>query len=269
MRHLFLLLAGAVPLCAQFVVTDPTNTAVNTAIRANQMAQHGETMRQWAEQIERLNRQLRNLEDQLITQQRIRDVMGDPTHAGLQMILREVGGEEMARSYGETLQSIRRLSNAVDSLKRTSDGIYRRLDDLTSLKAGFNRQVEYYRRFAVVETQAADFEKVQKEADERSAALQREIAATLQEIKQASTQAEVDKHTAKLAALNAQLAEAAARRSEAAQRLNAAQVLNENQAAKERQDLLERQIAEERQTLDAVGNWQKSIRLTPTNYEKR
>ena len=48
----------------------------------------------------------------------------------------------------------------------------------------------------------------------------------------------------------------------------AAQILNENQAEKERRDLQEKQIAEERQSVAAANAWQRSLRLTPTNYTR-
>jgi hypothetical protein len=268
MKYTLLFLMLAPCALAQWIVNDPANTAVNTAIRANQVAQHLEVMRQWAEEIERLNRQLRMIEDQLGVQQRIRDFIGDPSAAGAQVVLRELGATDLARTYGDNLQAVRRLASAVESLRHTADGIYRQLDEKTTLGAGFVRQEQVYRRYAVVERQAGQFEQVVADADARSAAVQAEIAGTMQQLRISATQAETDKLNAKLAALNAQLAELATRRREAADRLQAAHVLNENQAAKERQDLLERQLAEERQTLDVVNAWQKSLRLTPGNYSR-
>ena len=87
-------------------------------------------------------------------------------------------------------------------------------------------------------------------------------------MRDAQTQADVDKLNVRVAALNGQLALLAARRRDEADKLAAQQIQNENQAAKERQDLLEKQIAEERQTLTAVNAWQQSIRLTPTSYAR-
>ena len=50
---------------AQWIVNDPVNTAVNSAVQAGQAANHIEVLRQWAAQLEQLNRQLRELEAQL------------------------------------------------------------------------------------------------------------------------------------------------------------------------------------------------------------
>ena len=256
------------PVCAQWVVHDPGNTAVNAAIQAGQAANHLEVLRQWAMQLEKLNRQLRQLEEQLAVQQRIRDVIGDPSAAGLGVVLRDLGQEELARTYGETLHAARRLSNAIDSLRRTSEGIYRQLDDRTVFGREFTRQESLYRRFAAVERQADTMAGVQGQADARTSALQAEIAATLGQLRAARTQAEVDKLAAKLGALNAQLGHLDAVRSEELAKLQAQQILNENQAAKERQDLLERQLAEERQSLAVIRDWQEAVKVTPTRYSR-
>ncbi|HRE04177.1 MAG TPA: hypothetical protein PKX00_01115, partial [Opitutaceae bacterium] len=130
-----LFLGWTAPVLAQWVVNDPVNTAVNTAIKGNQIAQHAETMRQWAEQLERLNRQIRQVEDLLATQRLIRDVMGDPARAGDRVIRRTLGETEFGKSYGETMDAARRLADAGGSLQRTANGIYRELDDRTALGA--------------------------------------------------------------------------------------------------------------------------------------
>ena len=87
MKHFLLLVLLAASASAQWIVNDPVNTAVNSAVQAGQAANHIEVLRQWAAQLEQLNRQLRELEAQLAVQQRIRDVMGNPTAAGAGMAL--------------------------------------------------------------------------------------------------------------------------------------------------------------------------------------
>lgn len=268
MKHLVLFVLLFAAARAQWIVNDPVNTAVNSAVQAGQAANHIEILRQWAAQLEQLNRQLRELQSQLAVQQRIRDVMGDPTAAGAGMALRDLGANDLAHTYGDTLAATRRLANAVDSLRRTSDGIYRQLDDRTALGRDFTRQEPLYRRYAAVEQQADNLATVHTETGARAVILQGEIAATVEQLRGAATQAEVDKHNAKLAVLAGQLAHLDAQRRDEADKLQAQQILNENQAAKERQDFLERQLAEERQTLAVVGAWQQSVKVTPTNYAR-
>ena len=118
------------------------------------------------------------------------------------------------------------------------------------------------------EQHAGNFATVFSQTAGRLASLQGDLAYSLRQLKDAPTQAEVDKHHAKIAVLVGQIAAVEAQRRDAALQLQAQQILNDNQAAKERQDLLEKQIAEEGQTFTAVGTWQESLRLTPTSYAR-
>jgi len=186
----------------------------------------------------------------------------------VQVALRGLGADDLARSYGETLQAVRRVTGAAASLRRTAEGIYGQLDDRTVLGRGFVRQETIYRRYSAVERQAENAERVADETQAQTGSLQADLAQSLVALRDAPTQADVDKLNVKVAALNGQLALLAARRRDEADKLAAQQIQNENQAAKERQDLLEKQIAEERQTLTAVNAWQQSIRLTPTSYTR-
>lgn len=267
MKYFTFLLLLAPSALAQWVVNDPVNTAVNTAIKGNQIAQHAEILGQWAEQLEKLNRQIRQVEDLLGVQRRIRDVMGDPVGAGVH-VAGALGARDFAREYGETMAAVRRLSDAAQSLRRTAEGVYRQLDDRTTMGAGFVRRTSDYRPYAAIERQADNFERVQVETELETAALQAEVARSLAALRDARTQAEVDKLSGTVAALNGQLALIAAKRNEEADKLIAQQVLNANQAEKERRDLFEKQLREERQSLDAMKTWQESIRLTPTRYTR-
>lgn len=268
MKRVILFLGLASAGFGQWIVNDPANTAVNTAIKANDAANHVEILRQWAGQLEKLNQQLRQLEAQLAEQRRIREVLGDPGAAGARMELGNLGAGELARTTGETVGAVRRLANALASLRFTADGLYRELGNRTLLGRDFPRQEEFYRRFSAVERQAGNLNAVREQSDARVAVLQGDVAATVEGLKTAQTQAEVDKLSAQLAALNGQLAAEDARRQAEADQLQALSILNENQAAKERQDFLEKQIAEERESLRAVGAWQRSLKLTPTAYTR-
>ncbi len=268
MKRLITFILLATPLSAQWAVFDPTNFGVNTLIQSGQAANHLEILRQWATQLEQLNRQLRELEQQLAVQRQIREVMGNPSASGVQVALRGLGADDLARSYGESLQAVRRVTEAAASLRRTAEGIYGQLDDRTVLGRGFVRQEATYRRYAAIDRQADNAEQVADETQAQTVSLQADLAQSLVALRDAPTQADVDKLNVRVAALNGQLALLAARRRDEADKLAAQQIQNENQAAKERQDLLEKQIAEERQTLTAVNVWQQSIRLTPTSYTR-
>jgi vacuolar-type H+-ATPase subunit I/STV1 len=264
-----LVVVVATPLPAAWAVIDASNLAVNRALQSTMNSNHAQIIARWTQQLEKLNTQIRQLEDQLAEQRHIREVLGEPTVAGTRMVLDKLGATELARQYGETAQAIRRLSDAVAALQNTADGVFDSLDDKTSLGTSFTRAPMLYKRFAAVEAQATEAESVSAAIDLRSAELQADLAATLQQLRAATTQAEVDKLNVKVAAINGQLAELSARRRDEADKLRAQQILNENRQAMEAQDFLEKQVAEERQTLAAVNAWQQSIQLTPTSYTRK
>jgi hypothetical protein len=267
-KLLWFVVLGTSSALGQLAVYDPANHAVNLAVQSAQHASHVEILRQWAAQLESLNRQIQQLESQLAEQRRIREVLGNPTAAGAGVALDLLGELDLARTYGETLQAVQRLANAATSLRRTAEGVFVELDDRTSLKSSFARQDAPYRRYAAVERQADNFSAVLADTDAQTAGLQVDLARTLTALRDAPTQAEVDKLNVKVAALNGQLAQLGARKRDEADKLRTQQILNDNQAAKERQDLLEKQIAEERQTLSAVNDWQRSLKITPTGYTR-
>lgn len=268
MKRAILFLVTVVGVHAQWIVNDPVNTAVNTAIQAGQKADHLEILRQWALELEKLNQQLQAMKDELAVEQELRNFVGNPSAAGGQTLLRELGAQDLARNYGDTLQAVRRLAYDVETLHATADGIFTSLEDRTALGSRVERQRQYYRRFAAVEEQAVALEATEAKANRRSTALQAELAATLEQMKAASTLADVEKLSVKVAALNGQIAEAAARRSEAADQLRAQEILVENQAAKERQDLLERQSSEERQSAGVMDQWQEAIQVKGESYTR-
>lgn len=268
MKYLLFLLLLVSPLCAQWVVTDQANQAVNLATQAKQVAAHAEVINRWAQQLEKLNEQIRQAQELIALQQRVRDILGDPVRAGERLLTQELGHTELGRSFGETLSATRRLARAVDSLRATVDDTYAALDDKTVLGRPFERELSFYKRFAVVDRQAENISTTNQAAQEQIARLQADLAATLAQLKDAATQSEVAKLQAVAAALTGQIAHLDAVRREEADKLRALQVMNENQAAKERTDLAEKQAADERDAVGAINAWQKSIKLTPTSYTR-
>jgi hypothetical protein len=267
--HLLLIWGSAATAWAQWTVHDPVNTAVNAGIRTVQKANHLESLQQWAQQLEKLNRQIRQLEDLLVEQRRIREVIGDPSLAGVQLVLEKLGPEEFARTYGETWRAIRRINDASESLQRTAGGIFREIDDITVLQQSFERHTSTYRPFAAVDAHVDNLGQVYDETSERQTELQSALFDTLTELRRASTQAEVDQLNLKVAVLNGQMAAIESERRRAIDQLSAQHVENLNQTQKKRQDLLEKQLNEESQSRDVINTWQRSLRVTPNVYTQR
>ena len=265
---IILICGSAATSLAQWTVHDPVNTAVNAGIQTVQKANHVETLHQWAIQLEKLNRQIRQFEDLLVEQRRIRQVIGDPSLAGVQTVVDKLAPEDFARTYGETWRAIRRINDASQSLQRTAGGIFRELDDLTLLNQSFERHTSTYRPFAVVDAHVENLDHIWGNTAERQVELQSALSDTLAELRGASTQAQVDQLNLKVAVLNGQLNAIESERRRGMDQLSAQHIENLNQAEKERQDLLEKQIHDESQTRDAINTWQRSLRIGPDVYTR-
>lgn len=264
--QLVLICGSAATSLAQWTVHDPLNTAVNAGIQTVQKANHVETLHQWASQLEKLNRQIRQFENLLVEQRRIRQVIGDPSLAGVQMVLDKLGPEDFARTYGETWRAIRRINNASQSLQRTAGGIFREIDDLTVLNQRFERHPSIYRPFAAIDAHVENLDHIWIDTSKRQVELQSALSDSLAELRRASTQAQVDQLNLKVAVLNGQLTSIESERRRGLDQLSAQYIENQNQAEKERQDLLEKQIHDESQTRDVINTWQRSLRIGPDVY---
>ncbi|MCB1103394.1 MAG: hypothetical protein H7A44_08530 [Opitutaceae bacterium] len=266
--YILLICITTAGLRAQWIVNDPVNTSVNLGIQSAQAANHLEVLKKWGEQLTALQNQIRQLEEQLAEQRRIREVLGNPTLAGGQLILDRLGPEQLAREYGETLREIRKLANSVSSLQRSAEGIYPKLDDHTVLGQSFERQTTPYRRYAAVERQAEQAAEIYDTTLRQQAELQTDLAGILDRLKSAGTQAEVDKLAVNANAINGQLYHLVNARRDQTEALRMQQIENENQRAKEQTDRLEKQIAEEQQSQALVNAWQQSVQLGADHYSR-
>lgn len=203
-----LLLALSRDVWGQIPVTDAANLAVN---QASQTA----TLAKWVESINNLRTQIDQLNRQINIQDDIRRWSGNPIEAGAKVALEGMGQRDLVRDYGKTKSAILGLVSSLDSLKRTANGNYRAVSDLDLNGNELKRDPLTYRRYAVLDATQANTEQVADETKDRERELQAEIAVTLSELRDASTEAETQKLSAKLTALNGQLAQVeAARRRE-------------------------------------------------------
>lgn len=204
---LSLILAASVRLAAQIPVTDAANLANNRAAQAENLAK-------WVESIERLRQQIDALNRQINIQSDIRRWAGNPAEAGVNLALEGIGGKELAQEFGRGRRAVVGLIDSLGSLKRTADGTYRTISNVDIEGHEMRRDPMIYRRYAVLDAKQDTSTAVAEETRARERELQAEIAATLEDMKAAETDAEVQKLSVKLAALNGQLAhvEAARRR---------------------------------------------------------
>lgn len=202
MKTIILFLAGAVLASlasAQIPVTDAASIANNRAAQAENIAK-------WVESIQRLREQIDALNRQINIQSDIRRWAGNPVDAGTKVVLEGLGGPELAREYGNARRAVVGLVDSLYSLKRTAEGTYRTIESVDIDGHEMRRDPMIYRRYAVLDAKQDVSAQVSVETRERELELQGEVAATLEEMKSAETDAEVKKLSAKLTALNGQLA---------------------------------------------------------------
>lgn len=217
---------------AQIPVTDAANLA-------NNRAAHAETIARWVDSLERLRQQIDALHRQINIQSDIRRWTGNPVEAGTKMVLEGLGGPELARDYGRGKRAIIGIIDGVGALKRTADGTYREISNIDLDGNQLRRDEMIYRRYAVLDAKQDNSQQVADETRERERKLQEEIGVTLEELKNAETDAEVQKLSAKLNALNGQLAQI-----DAARRREVDQVVLQKIANDARSEMEQRAAAE-------------------------
>lgn len=204
----FIAVAPLSPAVAQIPVTDVANLTNNSVLHAENIAKWVQSINSLRTQIDQLNRQI-NIQDD------IRRWSGNPAEAGASLVLDSLGHGELVRTYGKSKNAILGLVDSVESLKRTASGNYRAVSDLDLDGNELRRDPLMHRRYAVLDATQANTAQVTEETTTRERELQIEIAATLDDLKAAPTEAETQKLSAKLTALNGQLAQVdAARRRE-------------------------------------------------------
>ena len=184
---------------AQIPVTDAASIANNRAAQTENIAK-------WVESIQRLREQIDALNRQINIQSDIRRWAGNPVEASTRVVLEGLGGPELAREYGDAQRAVVGLVDSLYSLKRTAEGTYRTIESVDIDGHEMRRDPMIYRRYAVLDAKQEVSAQVSVETRERELELQVEVAATLEEMKAAETDAEVQKLSAKLTALNGQLA---------------------------------------------------------------
>ncbi|HVT94073.1 MAG TPA: hypothetical protein VHD76_14615 [Bryobacteraceae bacterium] len=212
---------------AQIPVTDVANLANNTAL-------HAESIAKWAESIAQLKTQIDQLHQQIDIQSDLRKWTGNPTEAGGKLVLNALGESDLIRDYGRTKAAILSTVSSLDSLSHTGGGSYRVIASVDLDGNPLNRDQLAYRRYAALDATQANTDQVTDATKTREQELQAEIAVTLDDLKAALTEAETQKLSAKLAALNGQLVQVDATRRREVDAVTLQKIANDSRLEQER-----------------------------------
>lgn len=239
---------------AQIPVTDVANLA-------NNQISHAANLAKWVESINNLRTQIDQLNRQINIQDDIRRWSGNPIEAGAKVALEGMGEGDLVRSYGKTKTAILSLVGSLDSLKRTANGNYREISALDLDGNELRRDPLTYRRYAVLDATQANTEQVTEETRDREQELQSEIALTLEELKAAPTEAETQKLSAKLAALNGQLAQVENVRRREVDAVAIQKIANDARLEQERIAAAELASRDDHLANQRVSNYLKTLRV--------
>lgn len=251
-----LVLLAALPKSgmAQIPVTDVANLANNRIM-------HVENIAKWVESINNLRTQIDQLNRQINIQDDIRKWSGNPVEAGASLALNALGEQDLVRSYGKTKDAILGAVQSLDSLKNTVSGNYRAIADADLDGGQLKRDPLTFRRYAVLDATQANTDQVTKETKTREQELQEEIARTLDELKAAPTDAETQKLSAKLTALNGQLAQVDATRRREVDAVAMQKIANDARLEQERLAAAELAAKDDYLANQRVSAYMKTIRL--------
>jgi hypothetical protein len=240
--------------CAQIPVTDVVNLANNQITQAVNLGK-------WVESINNLRTQIDQLNRQIDIQDDIRKWSGNPAEAGGSIGLDGLGAQDLVRDYGQTKDAVLGLVNSLDSLNHTASGSYRAISGADLDGNDLKRDPLLFRRYAVLDATQANNEQVTTETKARENELQEEIARTLDELKTASTDAEVQKQSAKLTTLNGQLVQVEASRRREVDAVALQKIANDARLEEERQAAAELAAKDDFLANGRVSAYMKTIRV--------
>ena len=241
-------------LRAQIPVTDVANLVNNQVSQAA-------TIAKWVESIAQLRQQIQQLDQQINIQTDLRQWAGDPKVAGTKLLLGSLGAQDLVKYYGRAKDVIRSVTNSLDSLKSTGSGNYRAIVSIDINGNQVIRDALAYRRFSILDATQANTDQVTADITTRTQDIQTEIAATLDDIKGASTDAETQKLSSKLAALNGQLGQLEVARKKEVDAVVLQKIANDARAEEERQAAAELATKDDFLANQRVSTYMKSIKL--------
>ena len=250
---IFLLTLGSV-LRAQIPVTDVANLVNNKLSQVESIAK-------WVESIAQLKQQITQLDQQIKLQSDIRQWVGDPKAAGTKLLIDSLGAKDLVRDFGKAKDTIRSVTKSLDSLGNTVNGNYRAIINADLDGNPMNRDELIYRRYSILDATQANTDEVTTDTKTREQELQQEVADTLDSLKSAETDAEAQKLSAKLTALNGQLAQVEATRKREVDAVTLQKIANDARLEEERLAAAELAGKDEYLANQRISTYMKTLKL--------
>ena len=252
---LVLILIGlSISARAQIPVTD-------VASIMNSQFAHFEDIAKWVESIEQLKTQIDQMKQQVSIQGDLRKWTGNPADAAKKVALDKLGVSDLVREYGQARATIVATASSLASLGNTANGTFRAIEN-TDLDGGtLVRDELIHRRYSVLEAQQQNYQQVVTDTKARELELQQDLADTLADLKDADTDAEVRKQTAKIEAINGQLATISAARRDQADQVMAQKIANDARLEQERLAAAELEAKNENIANQRVTTFMRTLKV--------
>jgi len=256
MKKLIVTVLLALPLAfsarAQWIVYDPT-------VNMQQIISQAENIAKYIQMIENQVQQIQTLTDQLNEFKHYEDLFGNPSQVALSLVGPIVSDLRSLES-GINLENLVSTADGNYALTYNGSGLYVTVgsDFQTPRGQTIQRPSDLYKKYAAINGTANNYIAVAADAANRRATIKAQIAQTLEQLKSATTDAEVQKLQGVLTSLNGDLASTDNEVNQAMASALVQDIQNRNDQEKQMQALTEQQNAE---FSEAVSNYTAKFQL--------
>jgi hypothetical protein len=249
----------SLPARAQWIVYDPVNNAQQILAAAAEIAKFVEMINNQVQQIQALN-------DQLDEFKHYESLFGDPKAVVLSTV-NSLTSDLRRTELGETLTALEGAVNAGEAMLYDANGLFERVGTSFQTPNGqaVNRRESPYLPVAAVQKTTENYLSVTSDANARRVTLKNQIAATTDQLKSATTDAEVQKLTGVLIGLSSALNNTDYEINQATTSAVVQDIANRNDAQRQIEAKKEQQHAEFSEAMQKYG---QSFRLmnAPTAF---
>ena len=256
MKKLIAVIAVALPLAfsarAQWIVYDPTSNI-------QQIIDEAQNIAKYVTMIDNQVQQIQTLSDQLTEFKNYEKVFGNPSQVALSMVA-PLATDLQSLEPGLNLENLVANADGNYALTYNGSGIYATVGASFQTPGGqtIQRPADQFKPFAAINRTADNFVAVADDAAARRTAIKNQIAQTIEQLKNATTDAEVQKLQGILTSQNADLASTDAEVNQAVGSALVQDIQNRNDEQKQQKALQEQQNAEFR---EAIGNYAAKFQL--------
>lgn len=183
---------------AQLIVEDVVHIAQDAVNQVVDLAKYAEMVSNQVKQITTMTQELQQ------TMAYVK-AFGDPSQlsniTGANQLISDLGQS----GVGQTLGALRQSASGIASLQNTTSGLYQPITNTSLSGIQVQRATDIYKPFGAVENASSNYTAVYDDAMQRRKALKSQMAATMDQLQSATTDAETQKLQAVLTGQSAQL----------------------------------------------------------------